>query len=51
MILCPFCDRELKAKNAGNWACECGETIPFGMETDDEQNCTRCSVIHCPRRK
>jgi hypothetical protein len=39
MLLCPFCDEELHTKTSGGWACACGETIPFGLEKDDDENC------------
>jgi hypothetical protein len=51
MLACPFCDEQLQTKSSEGWACRCGETIPFGMEKDDEENCARCPVMNCPRRK
>ncbi len=51
MIACPICDAELKEKTSAGWACRCGELIPFGMERDDEENCSNCPVRDCPRRK
>jgi hypothetical protein len=51
MLACPFCDKELRTKTSDGWVCGCGESIPFGMEKDDEENCSRCPVMNCPRRK
>jgi hypothetical protein len=51
MLACPFCDEELKTRTGNGWTCGCGEMIPFGMEKDDEENCARCPIKDCPRRK
>ncbi len=51
MLACPFCDEELHTKTSDGWVCQCGEMIPFGMEKDNGENCARCSVMNCPRRK
>jgi hypothetical protein len=51
MLTCPFCDHVLQTKIPSGWLCRCGETIPFDLEKDDEENCVNCSVMNCPRRK
>ncbi len=51
MLACPFCDEELSMKTPDGWTCRCGELIPFGMEKDDEEQCERCPILNCPRRK
>jgi hypothetical protein len=51
MLACPLCDEQLQTKTPGGWLCRCGEMIPFGMEKDDEENCSNCLVMNCPRRK
>jgi hypothetical protein len=51
MLACPFCEKELRVKTSDGWACQCGETIPFGMERDDGENCASCPNRNCPRRK
>ena len=42
MLLCPFCDKELKEENKieGGWECPCGEFVPEGMAFDTEANKT-----------
>jgi hypothetical protein len=51
MLTCPFCDAHLETKTSDGWTCCCGETIPFGMEKDDGENCNRCPIMNCPRRR
>jgi hypothetical protein len=51
MLLCPFCDHVLETRTPDGWLCSCGETIPRGMEKDDDENCQICPVRDCPRRK
>ncbi len=51
MPVCPICDEQLQTKMLDGWLCQCGEMIPFGMEKDDHENCSMCTVMNCPRRK
>jgi hypothetical protein len=36
MLICPFCDRELKPEDIkdGGWHCECGEFVPENLAVD-----------------
>lgn len=45
MLICPFCDRELKAgdKKETGWDCECGEFVPANNAVDTE--CKRCGGV------
>lgn len=51
MLLCPFCDERLTQRTSESWVCTCGESIPFGYERDDEDNCDACAMTDCPRRR
>jgi len=51
MLTCPICEHELQDRTADAWQCRCGETIPFGYERDDDENCEACPIRDCPRRK
>ena len=50
MLKCPFCETALSAQTTDGWQCECGELIPFGLETDSGENCETCPVLYCPKR-
>lgn len=50
MLACPICDRPLTNQLQNGWICRCGETIPFGLEKDSDDNCDSCPVLYCPRR-
>lgn len=50
MLACPFCENELSVQTPQGWQCQCGEMIPFGLETDSNENCANCPVLNCPRR-
>lgn len=50
MLACPFCERPLSDQHTDGWLCKCGETIPFGLEKDSNENCETCPVLYCPRR-
>ncbi len=51
MLICPFCDEPLEMKTPLGWTCRCGEMIPFGLEKDNDENCAKCLMKECPRRK
>jgi len=51
MLTCPFCENALKVRSETGWKCDCGELIPLGLENDSEENCEKCPVLYCPRRK
>lgn len=50
MLKCPFCENMLSVQTTKGWKCECGELIPFGLETDSNENCENCPVLYCPKR-
>ena len=50
MLQCPFCENALSVQTTKGWQCECGELIPFGLETDSSENCENCPVLYCPKR-
>jgi len=45
ILVCPICDDQLQIKIPDGWLCQCHEMIPFGMEKDDNENCSSCPVI------
>jgi len=51
MLCCPICDGHLETRTDRGWECRCGELIPYGMETDDDENCENCPIRDCSRRK
>lgn len=50
MLKCPFCENMLSVQTTKGWQCECGELIPFGLETDSSESCENCPVLNCPKR-
>jgi len=45
MLICPFCDRELKTDERGEkgWDCACGEFVPTNVAVDTE--CKKCGGV------
>ena len=51
MLTCPICEHQLQTQTPEGWQCQCGESIPYGYERDDDENCEACQIRDCPRRK
>ena len=51
MPSCPLCHEQLETVTEEGWLCRCGETIAFGFEKEDAEDCGNCKVLQCPKRR